>query len=547
MEIFVIFLFDRINLLEYLFIFYIYEINRNSSELDNLTIFTKRGGSIVFLGFMSISIAIGLAGYQAIQIITGTFLGDTLNQVTGGQGVDFSNNYPSNGYLGSAELGQIIGASFLEIFFSAIFNTIINVDSSMIYYFMLLGAILIFSVVSGYPTFAAGATPGSVMIKRVLGKTKGFAGDYLNIEVKIKNKSINPIPVIEIYDAYPEVFELVLGENFLTTQLGPKSSISFVYIVRIPIRGRFLIGPTKIIIHDRQGFYSNEAILAELNSILVYPSYEDIKKLEMLGSKRQLGKLFGAHKTKIKGMGTDFFGIREYNPGDPLKFVHWASVAKSGGEKLLVREFESEQNIRVLLVLDASASMGTGIPRNTKLEYAIRSCVMMAHLAMENKDTVGLAIANNEVRSFIEPTGSKSFLFRFLEELANVNAENRIKWEETANYLIPRMGKASYVIIISDLEGDHNDFLEAMKIFRSHKHRLFIISPFGPWFDAQSYDLTESDKIIGEAIVMDLITKRKNLFKKLQKYEAVAISVGPDDILANVMQEFQRLKASSGI
>jgi uncharacterized protein (DUF58 family) len=297
--------------------------------------------------------------------------------------------------------------------------------------------------------------------------------------------------------------------------------------------------------HDRQGFFSDEAVLAELSEILVYPSYEDIKKLQMLGSKRQLGKLFGAHRTKIKGGGTDFFGIREFQPGDPIKFVHWASVGKSGGEKVMVREFEAEQNIRVLLLLDSSASMGAGIPRNTKLEFAIRSCVMMAHLALENKDTVGLAVADSEVRTFMEPTGSKTFLFRFLEDLANVESRGQTNWTKTAEFLLPRLGKASYVIILSDLEGDHDDFIEAMKKFRANKHRVFIISPFGPWFETQSYDLSPTDRIIGEAIQESLVVKRKELFKKLQNFEAPAISVGPNDMLANVMAEFQKLKASS--
>ncbi|MCY3414810.1 MAG: DUF58 domain-containing protein [Candidatus Heimdallarchaeota archaeon] len=120
-----------------------------------------------------------------------------------------------------------------------------------------------------------------------------------------------------------------------------------------------------------KGFFSDEAVLAEMSDMLVYTPYKYIKKLEMLDNKRQFGKLFGLHKTKIKVMFTDFFGIREYQPGDPLIYVHWASVAKSGGERLLVREFESEQNFRVLFSLDSSANMDGGIPRNTKLEFLV--------------------------------------------------------------------------------------------------------------------------------------------------------------------------------
>lgn len=514
-----------------------------------MAIFTRRGGAIVFLGFMLIAIAIALAGYQAIGIITSTFLGEFADTITTGEGLDFSENYPDNsslGDLGISAIFTILVATFTEFMFQLIFNTLFVITEDLILYFMILGSMLIFSVVVGYPAFASGAGPGSVKLKRILGKEKAFAGDYLYIEVKVKNKSINPIPVIEIYDAYPEVFELSLGENFLTTQLGPKQTISFSYIVRIPIRGKFLVGPTKIIMHDRQGFFSDEAVLAELTELLVYPSYEDIKKLEMLGSKRQLGKMFGSHRTKIKGMGTDFFGIREFQPGDPLKFVHWASVGKSGGEKIMVREFESEQNIRVLLLLDASASMAGGLPRNTKLEFAIRSCVMMAHLAIENKDTVGLCVADQEVRSYLEPTGSRNFMFQFLEVLANVEPQSEIAWTKAAEYLLPRIGKASYIIILSDLEGDPTDFIEACKKFRANKHRLFVISPFGPWFETQQYDLTPMDRVIGEAIQDGLVQKRSELFKKLQNYEAAAITVGPNDMLANVMAEFQRIKQSSG-
>ncbi|MCH8906819.1 MAG: hypothetical protein IH840_06995 [Candidatus Heimdallarchaeota archaeon] len=171
---------------------------------------------------------------------------------------------------------------------------------------------------------------------------------------------------------------------------------------------------------------------------------------------------------------------------------------------------------------------------------------MMAHLAQENKDSVGLAVIGEEVRTWMEPTGSKTFTFRFLEELANVEPRKQIRWEETTNFIIPRLGKASYVIIISDLEGDQDDFLEAMKIYRSHKHRIFVISPFGPWFETKAYDLSPTDRIIGEAIQEGLVSKRKELFKLITKFNAAAISVGPDDMLANVMSEFQKLKASSG-
>ncbi len=111
--------------------------------------------------------------------------------------------------------------------------------------------------------------------------------------------------------------------------------------------------------------------------------------------------------------------------------------------------------------------------------------------------------------------------------------------DQIADYLLPKIGQACYLVILSDLEGDPTDFMEACKKFRAGKHRLFVISPFGPWFETQRYDLTPMDILIGEAIKM-VWYKRADLFEKLTNYEAPAISVGPNDMLANVISEFQK-------
>ncbi len=512
-----------------------------------MTIFTRRGGIIVFIGLLFIATGIAMAGYKAISIFTGTFLTEMFSDFLTDESL--AAMYPSNEDISQSDgftaLMTILFATLTEAFMRGIFDRLVTIDNSLIFYFIMMGAMLIFSVTISFPLFAAGADYKSLKIVRKVEREKVFAGDYLLIEVRVKNRSLNPIPFLEVYDAYPEVFDLAMGENFISTQLASKQGTAFSYILRIPVRGRFLIGPTKVIIHDRQGFFSTEAILAELTEVLVYPSYEDVKKLQMLGSKRQLGVLFGAHKTKVKGSGTDFFGIRQYQPGDPLKYVHWPSVAKSGGENMMVREFESEQNIRVILMIDASASMGAGLPRNTKLEYSIRGAVLMAYLALEKKDTVGLVVFDREVRTYMEPSGSQSFMYQFLEQLANITPQGNPNIVAVVEDLLPRLTKASYFVIFSDLEMPQEDILDAMRKLRAHKHRVMIISPFGPWFETRVSELSPTDRMIGEAIQEGLISKRQELFKMLRGLDVISISVGPDDMLANVMAEFSKIKATS--
>lgn len=475
--------------------------------------FTRRGGWVIFAGVVFIGISFALAGYLSLNTI--------LNSI----GV---NPTPPN----ATEPAQGFGVMDVLHFYV--------LDSTLIWYFIILGVMLIFAVLLGLPFYRIGANPKSIEVQRRLSKPKAFAGDYVYIEVTVKNKSVNQIPTIEIYDAIPEVFDLILGENFLITQLNPRQSITFGYVVRIPIRGEFDIGPTKVIFRDRMGFYATEGQIKTKTTILVYPSYEDIKKLEMIGKKRQLGALFGLHRTKIKGMGLDFFGIRQYQTGDPFKFIDWKAFSRSG--KMMVREFEAEQNIRVVIFLDASASMGAGLPRNTKLEYAIRSAVLFIHLAFEKKDLVGLCVYDNEVRAWVDLTSVPTRLFQFLETLAHVKPHGEANLEKAVDYALQRVKRASYFVILSDLESHPDKVLAAVRRARARKHTITVISPFGPWFEIVSQQLSPAQQLIGYALTEKQLGERQILYKALRRYDALAITVGPDDFLPTVMSQFNRMQ-----
>ncbi|MFW9922586.1 MAG: hypothetical protein ACFFDW_04765, partial [Candidatus Thorarchaeota archaeon] len=189
-----------------------------------------------------------------------------------------------------------------------------QISDAIVTYILVVGILMIIGTTFGYPIFKIRANKEGISVKRDLDKRKCFAGDYIHIKVTIKNSSQNAIDHLEIYDAYPETMDLVLGENYIYTRLNAGEKIDFSYILRTPVRGLYKIGPTKTILHDRLGFYQEEIIKQDFDEVLVYPSYEDIQKLKTLGAKRQLGKIFGINKTKLKGTGMDFWGIRDYYP-----------------------------------------------------------------------------------------------------------------------------------------------------------------------------------------------------------------------------------------
>ena len=415
-----------------------------------------------------------------------------------------------------------------------------GVQNVIVTYFLLLGILMIIGTTFGYPIFKIQANSEGIEVTRVLDKRKCYAGDYIHVRINIHNKGPNAIDHLEIYEAYPETMDLVLGENYIFTRINAGAKAEFSFILRTPVRGLYKIGPTKVIIHDRLGFYQEERTKETFDEILVYPSYEDIKKLKTLGAKRQLGKIFGIHKTKLKGTGMDFWGIRDYYPEDAFRHIDWKAFSRTN--KLQIREFETEKNVRVMVLLDTSESMEQGLIRNTKLEFSIRAVVLLSHMAQERKDMIGLATFNSKVNTFIKAGHGVNQFNRILGDLAYVMPKGPSYLSNAVEDLIMRTRSRGLLLIITDLEGNTQDILDGIRKASAARFDVIVISPFGPFFEIQNTRLGITEKALGEAIAEEYFEIRRRISKDIQKYRAGVISVGPDDFLVSVINEYIEAK-----
>ncbi len=403
-----------------------------------------------------------------------------------------------------------------------------------------LGVFFLFSSIISMPKIAYIADPTQIEVYRELDKKSIFAGDFLLVTVHIKNKSIHSFDSVEIYDGYPEIFKLVVGSNNIRTRLGAHEKITFSYIVQCPLRGKYRLGPLRIVVYDKKGMNFEERTVYKYDYVLVYPQYEDVRKLKALSHKRQMGILYGIHKTKQRGLGSEFFAIRLYTPSDELRFIDWKSFARTG--RLYTKEYELEKNIRMIIMLDSSGSMGAGATGETKLEYSIRAAVLLTNLALERNDIVGLLVFSDKIRTFLPPSSRKDFIYEVLEALAPLSASGGSDFIRASKYLVANVPRSSFIVILSDLEGDKNVIKKGIDILKSENHHVLVISPFGPWFEVPPYELSPADKAIAEAVSYELWEKRMEISKILTRVDVTTISVGPDDILPTVITQYLRAK-----
>jgi uncharacterized protein (DUF58 family) len=181
-----------------------------------------------------------------------------------------------------------------------------------------------------------------------------------------------------------------------------------------PRRGVYRQEAFRIVTRFPFGFLRKARQLNLKTEALVYPSVEPTEEyLEILPG------LQGALESLTKGRGQDLYALRDYQPTDSARHVHWKASARSGS--LMVREFTREDDCRILLVLDPHLSpedpsgLNPGVPAtNDRFERAVTICASLAWHFYENNSLLQFRSAG--VETALAP--ADEIIFRILEHLA---------------------------------------------------------------------------------------------------------------------------------
>jgi len=185
------------------------------------------------------------------------------------------------------------------------------------------------------------------------------------------------------------------------------------------------------------------------------------------------GFIAGLHKSPYKGFSVEFAEHRQYMPGDPIKNIDWKVYAKR--ERLYVKEFEEETNLRAYLLVDCSASMGYRSGVNvSKLQYACSLAAALSYLMLRQQDSVGLLTFTSQIRTYIPPRSVKGHLKAILTELDMLSAGETTNVSKSLELLARRIKRRGLIILFSDLMDDQRLVLSGLKHFRHRKHEVIV-------------------------------------------------------------------------
>ncbi|MFN3163831.1 MAG: DUF58 domain-containing protein, partial [Pseudohongiellaceae bacterium] len=130
------------------------------------------------------------------------------------------------------------------------------------------------------------------------------------------------------------------------------------------------------------------------------------------------GFLSGLHKSPHRGFSVEFNDYRQYQRGDDMRHVDWKLYARS--DKMYIKQYEDETNVRCVILLDTSASMSYSSGSMSKLNYGVTLASALAYFVNRQRDAVGLITFDDEVRNFIPPRCRQPHLMRILRTLSTL-------------------------------------------------------------------------------------------------------------------------------
>ena len=232
------------------------------------------------------------------------------------------------------------------------------------------------------------------------------------------------------------------------------------------------------------------------------------------------GYIIGHHRSPYHGFSVEFAEHRSYGPGDEIKHIDWKLFGKT--DRLYVKRYEEETNLRAHIILDTSKSMLYSSAEVSKLSYANSLAASLSYLMINQQDAVGIARFSEKIDTFIPPKARPSHLNLILSQLDDKYSGYDTQIGIVLHELADRIRKRGMVILISDLLDKPENIMKGLKHFR-HQNQEVIVFHIKDRKESE-FDFNTRTKFFdmetGEEIVTEPWHIRSNYNELISKLES---------------------------
>jgi len=227
-----------------------------------------------------------------------------------------------------------------------------------------------------------------------------------------------------------------------------------------------------------------------LKNLIEIQQLQQFDNLEIIARQVVEGTIIGLHRSPFHGFSVEFAEHRLYNSGESIKHIDWKLFART--EKLFVKCFEEETNLRSYILIDTSSSMlfpwqakntrSEIISTQSKIVFSAYCAAALVYLLHKQRDASGLALFSDDIELFIDSKLTSLHTKRIYGEIGKLLHTDTLSLKRTTNtsgvlhQIAENIHKRSLIIIFSDMleTGNADDIFPALQHLRYNKHEVIL-------------------------------------------------------------------------
>lgn len=219
----------------------------------------------------------------------------------------------------------------------------------------------------------------------------------------------------------------------------------------------------------------------------------DANRLQQFGSLEFVAKqvvegfIVGLHKSPFHGFSVEFAEHRLYNPGESIKHIDWKLFGRT--EKMFVKRYEEETNLRCRLIIDTSSSMyfpvmdNVSIDNPNKITFSVYAAAALVQLFKKQRDAFGLSLFSEGIELFTPAKSSgvhQKYIYTELEKLLTPlppTTQKKTSAADALHEIADKIHQRSLVVIFSDMLENRTSgeaLLSALQHLKHNKHEVVV-------------------------------------------------------------------------
>lgn len=380
-----------------------------------------------------------------------------------------------------------------------------------------------------YLTAGLLTAPGEVRLRanRSLDKIRCEVGDPIRHSITIENDGPD-VPCLKNCEPVPTEFIVSSDLPSRPVALPASETVEMQYHFKAP-RGCYEWQAVTLMVSDPFGLFERRCELPAPARVLVLPQTLPLRKFPLRVAHTL--RTFGPHLSRLPGAGIDFWGVREYHPGDSLRWIHWRAAARHP-RQFFTKQFEREEMANIGLLLDARAITERVEDGSALLEHSIQATASLAKHLLRMGNRISLLVMGERYVRIFPGTGKRQ-LIQIMDRLAECRPGSKTLFN-SLKYLPTRLFPAnSTIIVVSPLQTSDFPFITRL---RAEGYRVLLVSPDPVSFLASGYPKTSATALAVRAARLE----RKALLWRIRQLGVEVVDWPVNQPLAEVFRSIPR-------